>query len=301
MKQLEMKEQTYDRQGRDAHEIARRVRGACASIRRVKAQHGRRSFTFTRHILISLALAGYLTLPGCWGMRWIRAPGNTEKTQEDIQHVRERQKEILERIDQLEAMIAEQEQYMRRSTADSHAMLDEMMAELQYLRGQVADSGDRMGDLTRRVESVTWKMVPPDTIRGEDAVDGTGLRGPTPDEIYDAAYLDVTRGSYSLAIDGFEEYLRSFPDTELADNAQYWIGECYYAQRDYFKAIEEFGKVLDLYPRGDKVPAAMVKLGISYIEVRDRASAKKMLRQVVELYPHTDEAALARERLATLE
>jgi tol-pal system protein YbgF len=144
-------------------------------------------------------------------------------------------------------------------------------------------------------------MVPPDTIRGQTAVDGTGMIGPTPDEIYDAAYLDVTRGSYSLAIDGFEEYLRNFPNTELADNAQYWIGECYYAQKDYFKAIEEFGKVLDLYPRGDKVPAAMVKLGISYIEVRDRASAKKMLRQVVELYPHTDEAALARERLATLE
>ena len=114
-----------------------------------------------------------------------------------------------------------------------------------------------------------------------------------PDEIYDTAYLDVTRGNYPLAIQGFEEYVSRYRDTELADNAQYWIGEYYYAQKDYFKAIEEFGKVLDLYPRGDKVPGAMVKLGMSSLEVGDRASAKKIFRQVVELHPHTDEAALA--------
>ena len=258
-------------------------------------RHGR------RHALLCFALACCLALPGCYGMRLLRAPNNAEKTQEDLQLVKETQQELMQRIEDLEQMIAEQEQYMRQSTADSHARMDELLSELMYLRGQVEESGDRMGALSKRVETAAWKMMPPDTIRGQDAIDGTGMRGPAPDEIYDAAYLDVTRGSYQLAVDGFEEYLSRFPESELADNAQYWIGECYYAQRDYFKAIEEFGKVLDLYPRGDKVPAAMVKLGISYIEVHDRASAKKMLRQVVELYPHTDEAALARERLSALE
>lgn len=280
---------------------ARGLLGACGHLRNAASPRFGMFVPPGRHMWICLALAGLLALPGCWAAQWARGPGNAEKTQEDIQLVKQRQQDILERIEQLERMIEDQEQYMRSSTADSHARMDELLAELQYLRGQVADSGERMGDLSRRVESVTWKVVPPDTISGERAVEGTGMRGPTPDEIYDTAYLDLTRGSYSLAIDGFEEYLRSFPNTELADNAQYWIGECYYAQRDYFKAIEEFGKVLDLHPHGDKVPAAMVKLGMSYIEVRDRASAKKMLRQVVELYPHTDEAALARERLSALE
>jgi tol-pal system protein YbgF len=281
--------------------VVRSLRRAFWSARSSGASRGGTPSIPARNLWMCLALAGSLSLPGCWGARWARAPGNTEKTLEDVQLLKQRQEEILERIDELEKLISDQEQYLRSSTADSKATLDEMLAELQYLRGQVTESGDRMGALTRRVESVTWKMVPPDTLSGQEAVQGTEARGPSPDEVYDAAYLDVTRGNYSLAIDGFEEYLRNFPDTDLADNAQYWIGECYYAQRDYFKAIEEFGKVLDLYPRGDKVPAAMVKLGISYIEVRDRASAKKMLNQVVDLYPHTDEAALARERLATLE
>jgi tol-pal system protein YbgF len=198
-------------------------------------------------------------------------------------------------------MIAEQQQYLRESTAASDARLDEMLSELEYLRAQTLESTDRMGQLTRRVETAAWKTMQPDTLRPQAGAEGEPMVAAMPDEIYDTAYLDVTRGNYSLAVQGFEEYLDSYPDSELADNAQYWIGECYYVQRDYFKAIEEFGKVLDLYPRGDKVPGAMVKLGMSYLEVRDRASAKKIFSQVVELYPHTDEASIARDQLAMLE
>jgi tol-pal system protein YbgF len=234
-------------------------------------------------------------------MKILKGPINTHNTAEEVQALKQRQMELLDRIEELERMIAEQQQYMRESTAGSHARLDEMLAELEYLRAQTLESTDRMGQLTRRVETAAWKTMQPDTLRPEPGAEGDPIVGAMPDELYDTAYLDMTRGNYSLAIQGFEEYLDSYPDSELADNAQYWIGESYYVQRDYFKAIEEFGKVLDLYPRGDKVPGAMVKLGMSYLEVRDRASAKKIFRQVVELYPHTDEAAIARDQLAMLE
>lgn len=245
-------------------------------------------------------LGALIVLPGCYGMKILRSPINTDQTQKDVQQLKERQQEIMERIEELEKLIVEQEAYMRQSTAGSHARLDEMLAELEYLRAQTQESTERVGDFTRRVETASWRTMQPDTIRSGEAITGTGTLMAAPDEIYDTAYLDMTRGNYSLAIQGFEEYLENYPNSDQADNAQYWVGECYYAQRDYFKAIEEFGKVLDLYPRGDKVPGAMVKLGMSYVEVRDRASAKKIFRQVVDLYPHTDEAAIARDQLSLL-
>jgi tol-pal system protein YbgF len=269
--------------------------------RGTSARNARVSEGLRRTVCLGLILGFVLVLPGCYGMKILRGPINSHDTQEDIQLVKQRQQEILDRIDMLEKLIADQQMYMRESTAGSHARLDEMLAELEYLRNQTLESTDRMGQYTRRVETATWKSMQPDTLRPKAGAEGDPIIGAMPDEIYDTAYLDVTRGNYSLAVDGFEEYLDSYPNSELADNAQYWIGECYYTQRDYFKAIEEFGKVLDLYPRGDKVPGAMVKLGMSYLEVRDRASAKKIFRQVVELYPHTDEAAIARDQLAMLE
>lgn len=249
---------------------------------------------------LCLVLGMCITLPGCYGMKILRSPVNTQKTQDDVQLLKQRQQEILDRIEELERLIAEQQTYIRESTAASHSRLDDMLAELEYLRTQTVESTDRLGQFTRRVETATWRTMQPDTLRPEAGAEGQPITGALPDEIYDTAYLDVTRGNYGLAIDGFEEYLESYPDSELADNAQYWIGQCYYEQRDFFKAIEEFGKVLDIYPRGDKVPGAMVKLGMSYLEVNDRASAKKIFRQVVELYPHTDEAAIARDQLAAL-
>ena len=115
--------------------------------------------------------------------------------------------------------------------------------------------------------------------------------------LYDQAYKDLTRGNYSLALLGFGEYLKRSPASDLADNAQYWIGECYYAQRDYDPAIQEFLKVQKDYPQGDKVPAALLKTGFSFLQLEDRASARRYLNQVVEQFPNSEEAVSARNKL----
>jgi tol-pal system protein YbgF len=114
---------------------------------------------------------------------------------------------------------------------------------------------------------------------------------------YDQAYKDLTRGNYSLALLGFRDFLRRSPASDLADNAQYWIGECFYAQRDYDPAVQEFLKVQENYPRGDKVPAALLKTGFSFLQLEDRASARRYLNQVVEQFPNSEEAVSARNKL----
>jgi len=116
-------------------------------------------------------------------------------------------------------------------------------------------------------------------------------------KIYDAAYLEVTRRSYDLAVAGFREFIKKYPTSNLADNAQYWIGESFYAQQKYKEAAAEFEKVVSQYANQDKVPAAMLKLGLCYQDLGDKAKAAQVWRRLQQQYPKSQESLLAKEKL----
>ena len=119
--------------------------------------------------------------------------------------------------------------------------------------------------------------------------------------VYEQAYLDLTRGNYSLAILGFAEYLKRAEGSDLADNAQYWIAESYYAQGDYRQAVVEFQKVVDRYAQGDKVAGALLKIGFSEIHLGESDDARAALEEVVRRFPNGEEAKLARDKLRSIE
>ena len=135
-----------------------------------------------------------------------------------------------------------------------------------------------------------------------------------PQDIYQAAYLDFSKGSYALAIAGFREFLRRFPDQTLAGAAQYWIGEAHIAlARGYAnagqapqatealeQAVQEFRKVLANYPRSDKAPASLYKEALALLELKQTDAAQQRLQYLVETFPQSEESVLARERLAAL-
>ena len=135
-----------------------------------------------------------------------------------------------------------------------------------------------------------------------------------PQDIYQAAYLDFSKGSYQLAIAGFREFLRRFPDQPLAGAAQYWIGEALFAlSRGYSnagqapqaaealeQAVQEFRKVLANYPRSDKAPASLYKEALALLELKQPDAAQQRLQYLVETFPQSEESTLARERLASL-
>jgi len=138
--------------------------------------------------------------------------------------------------------------------------------------------------------------------------------GPTADQAYQAAYLDFTKGSYPLAISGFREFVRRFPDSPRADEAQYWVGESYFslarasaeggrpdeAKGELEQAVQEFRRVVMNYPRGSRVPTALYKEGLALIELKQPGAARARLQYLVDNFPQSEEAPLARERLASL-
>jgi TolA-binding protein len=134
------------------------------------------------------------------------------------------------------------------------------------------------------------------------------------EEAYQAAYLDFSRGRYELAMSGFREFLRRYPDSPLADSAQYGIGESYYsmataaatqgqadkATRALEQSVQEFRKVIVAYPRGAKVPPALYKEALALTELKQTSLARARLQYLVDNFPQSEEAPLAKERLATL-
>jgi len=121
------------------------------------------------------------------------------------------------------------------------------------------------------------------------------------DKLYNTAYLDFTRGKYDVAISEFRRYLAAFSPSDNADNAQYWIGECFYSLGKLDSAETGFRQVLVDFPKGNKVPAAEYKLGLVYLAQNRKPEAANQLRRVVKEYRGTNEAKLAQDRLQTLE
>jgi tol-pal system protein YbgF len=135
-----------------------------------------------------------------------------------------------------------------------------------------------------------------------------------PPDIYQSSYLDFSKGSYALAVAGFREFLRRFPDHDLAGNSQYWIGEAHYSlARGYLnaaqgdkavqaleQAVTEFRKVAANYPRGGKVPAALFKEALALIDLKQPALAQTRLQYLIDNFPQAEETPLARDRLSSL-
>jgi tol-pal system protein YbgF len=121
-----------------------------------------------------------------------------------------------------------------------------------------------------------------------------------PRESYDRYITTFKQGNLDVAMEGFSQFLTEYPTSDLAANAQYWLGECYYGKKDYARAIEAFDRVKVGYPSSEKVPAALLKKGFAHLALKDRNRASSVWRQVVDGYPNSPEAGKALEKLAQL-
>jgi tol-pal system protein YbgF len=148
-------------------------------------------------------------------------------------------------------------------------------------------------------------VAPPPAAVGTPAgsavdVDAAAAASEDPIEVYQSAYRDYQRGNYDLAKQGFSDFAKANPQSDLADNAVYWIGETWFAQKKHREAIAQFDRVINEYPTSDKVPAALLKKGLAYIEMGEKAQGVVQLQYVVHEHPSSREATLARQRLQAM-
>jgi tol-pal system protein YbgF len=221
-------------------------------------------------------------------------------------------------------------QEARRQAADAKAMVDGLKVDFQQLKGEFETlkfqngGGGKLDELTRRLDALDARLGALEQVRalaaGQPGAGGTELPYPgieptpaggggplaaipvppsAPPEYREG--IDLLRsGDSQGAIQKLREFLRKSPKSDLADDAQYWIGEAYYTNRDYNRAILEFNEVLLRYPKGDKVPAALLRQALAFAELGDKVDARLVLQKLVSEHGDSPEAEQGRQKLAEL-
>jgi tol-pal system protein YbgF len=159
--------------------------------------------------------------------------------------------------------------------------------------GDVPTATDRL-EVVRRVPPISARAATHTKTRDHQA---PGERNADAANGYRAAVELVKTSRYDEAVAALRGFIAAYPRHDYADNAQYWIGEAFYARKDYARALTEFRAVIEVYPRGNKVPDALLKVGYCYQALGQGEKAQAVLEQVVNLYPKSEPAMLAAKRL----
>jgi TolA-binding protein len=221
-----------------------------------------------------------------------------------------------------ETVVGQLERRTREQSGESGRQLSAMNARIDRLTAEMNRLSARLDELSQRLESQsrpqgTGTSGRPAPSPSPTPLPSGGSRAPgdgTAEESYKTAYLDVTKGNYTLAIAEFREFVRRYPDAPQADAAQYWIGESYFsmgraaasagqadkAREALEQSVQEFRKVFLNYPRGRQVPTALYKEALALVELKQMKVAKARLQYLVDNFPQSEEAPLARERLKNL-
>ena len=228
-------------------------------------------------------------------------------------------------VGKLNGTISAMQKSVQDVQANSGARLDTMSTQVQGLSDNLEEIKSRLGklnqqlvDLQNTVQSLDAKIsgtapapaatptsgnyntAPPPT--GALAAGSTLPPGgaPSADTLYSNGLRDITSGKYDLARQEFQDYLKYYSDTDLASNAQFYLGEIAYSQHNYDQAVQEYDRVLTNYPKSFKLAPAHLKKGMAQLELGQKTAGVKELREVVKRYPGTEEERRARAKLKEL-
>ena len=212
------------------------------------------------------------------------------------------------RLNDLDGRVSKVERVVsNQSLLQMAQQVDTLQAEVRDLRGQIDDlqnsnrelkkqQHDMYADLDKRVGALEHGNS------GGGGASGDGGQGASSTEqsIYSQAFDALKAGNYTVAISGFQDFLNQYPSSPLAPNAQYWLGEAHFVNRDLGAAENAFQGVLDKWPSSAKAPDAMFDLGNTQLAQGKTAKGRATLRQVVSQYGGTDAANRAQARLKQL-
>jgi tol-pal system protein YbgF len=216
-------------------------------------------------------------------------------------------------VGKLNATMGSVQKSVQDVQANSGARLDTMSTQVQGLSDNLEEIKSRLGKLNQQLvdlQSAVSGSTPANTTPTSSAAPTNGLTSasaagasspaPSADMLYSNGLRDITSGKYDLARQEFKDYLKYYSDTDLASNAQFYLGEIAYSQKQYQDAVSEYEKVLTVYPKSFKLAPARLKKGMALIELGQKTSGVRELREVVRRYPGTEEERRARARLKEL-
>jgi tol-pal system protein YbgF len=234
--------------------------------------------------------------------------------QEQTQQLQQTLAGLSEAIRAVSVKLDEQAGSNRKAFADQKLLVDNITSDIRVVREKVDDNNVRISSLSQDLEALrlaipqnppTGQAPPAEPPAGEaGATPPTPAQpaaqptlGVSPQRAYDTAWADYAGGQYTLAIEGFDAYIKNFPKSDLAGDAQYFIGESQYQQGKFKEAVAAYDRVIADYATSRKIPDAYYKRGLALNALGLTDRARESWEFVVKTYPNSDAGRLARQRL----
>jgi tol-pal system protein YbgF len=214
------------------------------------------------------------------------------------------------------AGVEAQTQKLVRSNADMAMKMNDFAGQVESLQTQLKETNARLSKLSQQIAEtqkalaqartappISTAPVPPEG--GTPAVPSPVPSAPPtspqdPSELYKESYQDFLQGRYDIAVQGFQDFLKAAPDSDLADDAWFYAAESHFNQKKYKEALANYEKLLALYSKSDRAPAARLKKGLTHIELGNKTLGIVELQYCMYEYPDSEEAQKAKEKLETL-
>ena len=263
----------------------------------------------------------FVFLSGCAAIQSdiVSLDKKVSRQKQELQAIRQKQADLDTRLDALQTelqrlrgSIEEDTHYAQKASDDVIALgeefsssirrqekelyqLNEDMRTVKSLLGMKVSVQSNRPVLPRQgVTPLTTTITPTGNLAKVTGV-------PDPEELYNEAYSKLSQKDYQGARKDFKRFLELFPQTEYSDNAQFWIGDCFYREKRYEEAILEFEEVIKKFPDGNKLTDALLKQAFSFIAINDVNSAKLLLQKIIDNYPTSAQAEIAKAKLKTLQ
>jgi tol-pal system protein YbgF len=195
--------------------------------------------------------------------------------------------------------LAETTRVLREKSDETNVRLSSMTQEVQSLRQAVTSMPAPSAVMTPAGDPAPTDPAAPAGVPPAPATTASGNVSPT--QMWDRVYAVYTAGQYDLAAEGFESYIRSFPTSPQADDAQLYIGHSLYSAGKYSEAAAALQKVITSYPQSDSVPAAYYKMGLAYESLKQFEPARRAFEAVMKSHPGTIEATMAKQSLVRVQ
>ena len=199
------------------------------------------------------------------------------------------------------AAVTDLQSSLNKQTQDRAAQVDQISGQIQALNDTMDELKVRLAKLSKQLEdmqSAQQSLAAQQSSAQQQAQ--AMAQAPAPDVLYNNALRDYTGGKNDLATQEFNDYIKFYPNTDLAGNSYFYLAEIAYKASDFKNAVTNYDQVLQNFPSGNKASAAQLKKGLALIELGQQDAGVQELRHVIQRYPKTIEATQAREKLRKL-
>jgi tol-pal system protein YbgF len=190
---------------------------------------------------------------------------------------------------------------LQKQQGDSSTHVDQLTGQIQSLNDTLDELKARLAKVSKQLDDMQSSQQSLAASQAQQqAQQQAQAQAPPPDVLYNNALRDYNGNKNDLAIQEFSDYVKFYPNTDLAGNCYFYLGEIQFRQANYQQAALSYDQVLQNFPTGTKAASAQLKKGFSLIELGKQEDGVVELRRVIQRYPKSNEALQARERLRKL-